>query len=64
MNVKDAASQLFNELGDIDDVVGVGVGQDSCIVVYLDNEEIVNEIPKKYLGFDVKVEVTGEIKLH
>ena len=54
-----AKEELKREIWDLPEVVGIGIG-DGCIHVYL--KSACSKIPKSKCGFDVKIQVTGNIK--
>jgi len=69
MNVVEASNELFDELKDIEEVVGAGVKKNnnkSYIVIYLSRatQTTINKIPTEYHGNKVKTEVSGFFNLH
>lgn len=69
MNVVVASNELFDELKNIEEVVGAGVKKNnnkSYIVIYLSQatQAIINKIPTEYHGNKVKTEISGLFNLH
>jgi hypothetical protein len=69
MKAEEAKDKLFDELKDIEEVMGVGVSKSNninYIIIYLSKATaaILGKIPGEYYGNKVKTEITGPFKLH